>query len=83
MTKKAPYLYEEQIEHDASALLAEFSAARGVVIAPPITIEDTIEKHLKLRVEFDDTHRLLACRVPAPVSIPTSSAPFISMNAGS
>jgi Zn-dependent peptidase ImmA (M78 family) len=58
MTKKVPYLYEEQIEHDASALLAEFSAARGVVIAPPIPIEDTIEKHLKLRVEFDDTHRL-------------------------
>jgi Zn-dependent peptidase ImmA (M78 family) len=56
MTKKVPYLYEEQIERDASALLAEFSAARGVVIAPPIPIEDVIEKHLKLRIEFDDTH---------------------------
>ena len=51
-------LYEEQIERDASALLAEFSAARGVVVAPPIPIEDIIEKHLKLLVEFDDTHRL-------------------------
>jgi hypothetical protein len=58
MIKKVPYLYEEQIERDASALLAEFSAARGVVIAPPIPIEDVIEKHLKLRIEFDNTHRL-------------------------
>jgi hypothetical protein len=82
MTKKVPYLNEEQIERDASALLAEFSAARGVVITPPIPIEDIIEKHLRLRVEFDNTHVCLACHVPAPVSIPTSSAPFISMNAG-
>jgi Zn-dependent peptidase ImmA (M78 family) len=58
MTKKVQYLYEEEIERDASALLAEFSAARGVAIAPPIPIEDVIEKHLKLRIEFDDTHRL-------------------------
>ena len=79
MTKKVPCLYEEQIERDASALLAEFSAARGVVITPPIPIEDTIEKHLKLRVEFDDTHRLLRALRP-PVSIPTYSAPVISMN---
>ena len=58
MTKKVPYLYEDQIERDAWALLEEFSAARGVVIAPPIPIEDVVEKHLKLRIEFDDTHRL-------------------------
>jgi hypothetical protein len=58
MTKKVQYLYEEEIERDASALLAEFSAARRVAIAPPIPIEDVIEKHLKLRIEFDDTHRL-------------------------
>jgi hypothetical protein len=39
-------------------LLAEYAQKRGVVIAPPISIEDIIEKHLKLRIEFDDTHRL-------------------------
>ena len=27
-------------------------------IAPPIPIEDIVEKHLKLGIEFDDTHRL-------------------------
>jgi Zn-dependent peptidase ImmA (M78 family) len=35
-------------------LLAEFARARDVVIAPPIPIEDIIEKHLKLCIEFDD-----------------------------
>lgn len=58
MTKKVPYLYEEQIERDAAALLAEYAQARGVVIAPPIPIENIVEKHLKLGIEFDDTHRL-------------------------
>ena len=58
MTKKVPYLSDEAIERDAAALLAEYAQARGVVIAPPIPIEDIVEKHLKLGIEFDDTHRL-------------------------
>ena len=58
MTKFVPYLSEEQIERDAAALLAEYEQARGVVIAPPIPIEDIVEKHLKLGIEFDDTHQL-------------------------
>ncbi len=57
MTKFVPYLSVEQIERDADALLAEFAQARGVVITPPIPIEDIAEKHLKLRIEFDDTNR--------------------------
>jgi Zn-dependent peptidase ImmA (M78 family) len=58
MTSFVPYLSEEQIERDAAALLAEYAQARGVTIAPPIPIEDIVEKHLKLGIEFDDTHRL-------------------------
>src|SRR4029077_17414544 len=58
MTKKVPYLHEEQIERDAAALLADYSQARGVVIGPPIPIEDIVEKHLKLGIEFDDMHGL-------------------------
>ena len=59
MPKKVPYLREEQIERDAAALLAEYAQARSVVIAPPIPIEDIVEKHLKLGIEFDDMHQLL------------------------
>ena len=58
MAKFVPYLAEEAIERDAEALLAEFAHARDVVIEPPIPIEDIMEKHLKLGIEFDDTHRL-------------------------
>ena len=47
---------EEAIERDAEALLAGFSHARDMVIEPPIPIEDIFEKHLKLRIEFDDMH---------------------------
>lgn len=59
MPKKVPYLKEEQIERDAAALLSEFAQARRVMIAPPIPIEDIVEKYLKLGIEFDDMHRLL------------------------
>jgi hypothetical protein len=58
MSKFVPYLAEEAIERDAEALLAEFARARSVVVGPLIPIEDIIEKHLKLGIEFDDTHRL-------------------------
>ena len=58
MSKPIPYLANEMIESDAELLLAEYAHARGIVIAPPIPIEDIVEKHLKLGIEFDDTHRL-------------------------
>ena len=54
MSKPVPYLSGETIERDAAALLAEFAQARGVIIAPPIPIEDIVEKHLKLGIEFDE-----------------------------
>ena len=56
MAKVVPYLSDEQIERDAAALLADYEQARSVVMAPPIPIEDIVEKHLKLGIEFDDTH---------------------------
>jgi hypothetical protein len=59
MPKKVPHLNEEQIERDAAALLAEFEQARGIVVERHVPIEDIVEKHLKLGVEFDDMHRRL------------------------
>ncbi len=56
MPRNVPYLAEEAMERDAEALLAEFAQARNVVIEPPIPIDDIVEKHLKLGIEFDDTH---------------------------
>jgi len=59
MTIRVPYMAEETIEWDAEALLEQFAHSRNVEVKPPIPIEDLVEKHLKLRVEFDDLHRLL------------------------
>jgi len=58
MTKFVSYVPDETIEKDAQALLAEYAHARGVVTEAPIAIDDIIEKHLKIGIEFDDTHRL-------------------------
>jgi Zn-dependent peptidase ImmA (M78 family) len=59
MILQVPYMPEDAIERDAESLLAQYAHARGVEIRAPIPIEDIVEKHLKLRVEFDDLHRLL------------------------
>jgi len=59
MMLPVPYIADETIERDAEALLAQFAHARGVDIRAPIPIEDIVEKHLKLHVEFDDLHDLL------------------------
>lgn len=56
MSRFVRYLTEEAIERDAASLIAEYEHARGVTIEPPVPVEHIIEKHLKLRIEFDDMH---------------------------
>jgi Zn-dependent peptidase ImmA (M78 family) len=59
MTLQVPFISDETIERDAEALLAQYTHAIGFEVKAPMPIEDIVEKHLKLRVEFDDPHRLL------------------------
>lgn len=59
MRKVVPYLSDDAIERDAAALLTEYAHTRDIVIEAPIPIEDIVEKHLKLRVDFDDLHKVL------------------------
>ncbi len=66
MGRRVTYVSDEAIEKDAEALLSDFARARGTDIAAPIPIDDIIEKHLKIGLEFDDTHSLFG--------IPRSSA---------
>jgi hypothetical protein len=82
MTTLVPYLSDEVVEKDAQALLAEYARARGVSIGPPIAIDDIIEKHLKISIEFDDTHQLF--NVPrATGSVPISWVRSSSIRSGS
>ena len=66
MSRFVPYLADEAIERDAASLIAEYEHARGVTIEPPIPVENIVEKHLKLRIEFDDMHE--RHNVPRPES---------------
>lgn len=59
MTLQVPYIADDAIERDVEAQLGEFAGTRCIEIRPPIPIEGIIEKHLKLRVEFDDLHERL------------------------
>jgi hypothetical protein len=70
MITRVPYLHEARIERDAAALLTEYEQARRVTAAPPIPIEDIVEKHLKLCIEFDNTHRLFGVPPSASGSDP-------------
>jgi Zn-dependent peptidase ImmA (M78 family) len=56
MNKNVPFISENEIERDVERLLGEFMLARCVSLEAPIPIEDIVEKHLKLGVEFDDLH---------------------------
>jgi hypothetical protein len=67
MTLRVPYIADETIERDAEVLLAQYAHATDLEVKAPIPIEDIVEKHLKLRVEFDDLHRLLG--VPRGVGV--------------
>src|SRR4051794_15772813 len=58
MPMRVPYAPEERIERDAAALISEYEQAREVQIVRAVPIEDIVEKHLKLRIEFDDTDEL-------------------------
>jgi Zn-dependent peptidase ImmA (M78 family) len=58
MGLKVAYVSDEAIEKDAQALLADYVRERETPLEAPIPIDDIIEKHLKIGIEFDDTHRL-------------------------
>ena len=82
MARFVPYLAEATIERNAEALLTEFAHARDVVIEPPIPIEDILEKHLKLGIEFDDTHRLFGIPRTDLGQGPDILARYFSMKSG-
>jgi hypothetical protein len=65
MTLLVSYMPERKIETDAEALLDEFAEATGTALTAPVPIDDIVEKHLKLGIEFDDLHR----RFGAPNSV--------------
>jgi len=56
MICSVPYRSEDSIERDSAALLGEYEHARDLTLKPPIPIEDILEKHLNLSIDFDDMY---------------------------
>ena len=53
---RVPWLSKQTIEMAAEGLLGHYRWKVARPVAPPIPVEDIVEKHLKLRIEFDDLH---------------------------
>ena len=49
-----PFLTPQAFEDEAALLLAEFGTAYAQITAPPVPIDDIVEKHFKLLIEFND-----------------------------
>ncbi len=48
------FLTPDDFENEAALILAEYGSAHGQVTAPPVPIDDIVEVHFKLVVEFRD-----------------------------
>lgn len=53
-----PYLPKQHIEREAELVLAEYAVTHGAITAPPVPIDEIIELHLKLVVEFQNMREL-------------------------
>lgn len=58
MSTDVPYLKKEVIESEAALVLAEYGREHGVVIGPPVPIDEIVELHLKLTLEMMDLQHL-------------------------
>ena len=52
MLKRVPYWFDKDIDSAVHELLMKFSKRRGAQVAPPIPVEDIIEKHLEVTLEI-------------------------------
>lgn len=54
-TARTPrFMHQQEFDDEAALLLAEYGRERGIITAPPIPIDDIVEEHLKILVEFRD-----------------------------
>lgn len=53
-----PYLPKKRIEDEANLVLAEWGQTHGEFTAPPVPIDDIVEFHLQLTLEFEDMSQL-------------------------
>lgn len=62
---KVPFLPEDRIERETTVLLEQFARESGAPVSAPIPVEDILEGHLHLSLDFDDLHATLGIPLPA------------------
>lgn len=55
---EVPFLHEKQIEAEADLLLAEYGEQREPILAPPVPLDEIVEFHLHLTLEYKDMKSL-------------------------
>ena len=56
---KVKFLKHDEIENATLCLLAEYGRKYGEVVEPPIPVEEILEAHLELTLDFDDLTKRL------------------------
>jgi len=56
--RKHRFLKAQEFEEEASLLLAEYGENHGQVTAPPVPVDEIVELHLELVLEFSDMREL-------------------------
>ena len=56
---KVPFISDSDIEHATQELLRKYSKKSGVVVRPPIPVDDIIEGYFKLDLAFTDLRDML------------------------
>jgi hypothetical protein len=59
---KVPWLSKQTIAEAASGLFADYEAMAGHSVAPPIPVEDMIERSLGLTLSFEDLETILGSK---------------------
>lgn len=59
MTKFVPFLTKDHIEAESDALLFSYGQKVGTITRPPIPVDEILNTHLKVGLDFDDLPKLL------------------------
>lgn len=62
MVVKVPHLSERTIEAEATAILERYAVECEPILKPPVPVDELPEMILKVRLEFDDLHKMLGRR---------------------
>ena len=48
------FMHDQDFEDETALLLAEYGKQHGQVTTPPVPIDEIVEEHLKLAIEYRD-----------------------------